>query len=191
MTDSSIGVSATFGSEFAKNGSLKNQPNMKKLLTLVASVGATVAFAQNHDVDMNVNMGGMGVDMNVSITESYSESHSTSTSANHYVMSGYSGAIGCPWPMEESEFANAQQSVGSKDFEDSKLTVAKQITGSNCLTADQVRRMMGEFDFEDSKLEYAKFAYDKTYDIGNYYKLNDAFDFESSIDELNEYINGR
>lgn len=166
---------------------------MKKLLTLVASAGVTVAFAQDHDVDMNVNMGGMGVDMNVnvSITESYSESHSTSTSSDHYVMSGYSGAIGCPWPMEESEFTNAQRSVGSKDFEDSKLTVAKQITGSNCLTADQVRRMMGEFDFEDSKLEYAKFAYDKTYDIGNYYKLNDAFDFESSIDELNDYINGR
>lgn len=158
---------------------------------LLAACGSTTAFAQNTDI--NVNMGGMGIDMNVNISESYSETHTTTTTsggADHYVMPGYSGAIGCPWPMDESEFSNAQSSVSSKDFEESKLTVAKQITGSNCLTADQVKRIMGEFDFEDSKLEYAKFAYNKTYDIGNYYKLNDAFDFESSIDELNEYING-
>jgi hypothetical protein len=106
-------------------------------------------------------------------------------------MSGYNGAIGCPWPMEESQFSDAMNSVSSKSFDDDKFTVAKQITGSNCLTAEQVKRMMVELDFEDTKLEYAKFAYNKTFDIGNYYKLNDAFDFSSSIDELNEYINGQ
>ena len=50
--------------------------------------------------------------------------------------------------------------------------------------------MMMELSFDSAKLDYAKFAYNKTYDIGNYYKLNDAFDFSSSIDELNAYING-
>ncbi|MBI1288008.1 MAG: DUF4476 domain-containing protein [Flavobacteriales bacterium] len=171
---------------------------MKKLFTIVAFLGVTAVFAQNSETNMNVNMGSMGMDMNVNVnvTETYSESYSTSTTSNtntsdHYVMPGYSGAIGCPWPMEESDFQSAQNSVASKDFEDSKFTVAKQITGSNCLTADQVRRMMGTFDFEQTKLDYAKFAYDKTYDIGNYYKLNDAFEFSSSIDDLNAYINGR
>ena len=161
----------------------------------MAVFGSVAVFAQDTDVDINVNMGGMGVDMNVNVRETYTETHTTTTTTttggrqDHYVMSGYSGAIGCPWPMEEGQFADAQRSVSSKDFEDSKLTIAKQITGANCLTADQVKRMMSAFDFEDSKLEYAKFAYNKTFDIGNYYKLNDAFDFESSIDELNEYIN--
>ena len=50
---------------------------------------------------------------------------------------------------------------------------------------------MQSFDFESTKLEYAKFAYDFTYDKGNYFKVNDAFDFESSIEELDEYIHGR
>lgn len=171
---------------------------MKKLLTFLALGTYVSCFAQNTDVDIDVNMGGMGVDMNVNINESYSETHTTTTTttttgtaqADHYVMPGYNGPIGCPWPMDENQFANAQRSISSKDFEDSKLTVAKQITGANCLTADQVKRIMTAFDFEDSKLEYAKFAYNKTYDIGNYYMLNDAFDFESSIDELNEHING-
>jgi hypothetical protein len=172
---------------------------MKKLMTLLAVCGSMTAIAQDTDVNVDVNMGGMGIDMNVNISETYTETHTTTTTttttsggggADHYVMPGYSGAIGCPWPMDEGQFSNAQRSVSSKDFEDSKMTVAKQITGANCLTADQVKRIMNEFDFEDSKLEYAKFAYNKTYDIGNYYMLNDAFDFESSIDELNEYING-
>jgi hypothetical protein len=44
------------------------------------------------------------------------------------------------------------------------------------------------FDFEATKLTYAKFAYNHTYDIGNYYKVNDAFDFESSVDDLNKSI---
>jgi len=169
---------------------------MKKTLTLLAVFGSLAAFAQDTDVNINMNMGGMGIDMNVNVRETYTETYTTTTTTStvgggqdHYVMPGYGGAIGCPWPMEEGQFADAQRSVSSKDFEDSKLTVAKQITGSNCLTADQVRRMMNEFDFEGSKLNYAKFAYGKTFDIGNYYKLNDAFDFESSIDELNQYIN--
>ena len=170
---------------------------MKKALTLISVCGTLSCLAQDTDVNIDVNMGGMGIDMNVNVNETYTETHTSTTTTttggqpNHYVMSGYNGPIGCPWPMDEGEFSNALGSVASKDFDDTKLTVAKQITGANCLTADQVRRMMGELDFEDSKLEYAKFAYNKTFDIGNYYKLNDAFDFDSSVDELNEHINGQ
>jgi hypothetical protein len=82
-----------------------------------------------------------------------------------------------------------KKSVGSKTFEDSKLTVSKQVINNNCLLADQVREIMMLFTFEDSKLDFAKYAYGRTYDLGNYYKVNDAFTFESSIDDLNSYIN--
>lgn len=175
---------------------------MKKLLTLIAACGALTVSAQDTDVNIDVNMGGMGIDMNVNMNESYTETHTTTTTTtttsgggtaapDHYVMPGYSGAIGCPWPMSDDQFANALRSVSSKSFDDEKATIAKQITGSNCLTADQAKAMMMQLSFESAKLDYAKFAYNKTYDIGNYYKLNDAFDFSSSVDELNEYINGQ
>ncbi len=107
---------------------------------------------------------------------------------NVYQMPGYNGKIGCPWPMSDQDFEDAKNSVNSKTFEDTKLTVAKQITGSNCLLCAQVKEMMMLFTFEDSKLEFAKFAYDYVYDLNNYYKLNDAFTFSSSVDELDEYI---
>ena len=165
----------------------------------MAVFGSLSVFAQDTQTDINVNIGGLGIDMNVNISETYSETHTTTTTTtnssgggqDHYVMSGYNGAIGCAWPMNDNQFTDALNSVSSKSFDDDKFTVAKQITDSNCLTAEQVKKMMGELDFEDTKLEYAKFAYNKTYDVGNYYKLNDAFDFSSSIDEMNEYINGQ
>lgn len=117
----------------------------------------------------------------------------TTTAANTdkpatYQMPGYNGKIGCPWPMSEQDFAGATNSISSKSFEESRLTIAKQITSSNCLVCSQIVEIMGLFSFEETRLEYAKFAYDYVYDLNNYYKLNDAFSFESSIEELNAYI---
>ncbi|MEO8588299.1 MAG: DUF4476 domain-containing protein [Flavobacteriales bacterium] len=108
-----------------------------------------------------------------------------------YHMPGYSGPIGCGWPMSESEFAEAKKSIESKGFEETKMTTAKQVGRDRCFTVDQVKGIMGVFGFEDTKLEFAKYAYDRTYDIGNYYRVNDAFGFDSSIEELNTYIQSR
>ena len=108
-----------------------------------------------------------------------------------YVMPGYSGPTGCSYPMPPQDFSSAKQTIAGKSFEDSKLTIAKQIINTNCLLSAQVKEIMMLFSFEDTRLELAKYAYGYTWDIGNYYKLNDAFTFESSIDELNEFINGR
>ncbi|HNQ83646.1 MAG TPA: DUF4476 domain-containing protein, partial [Bacteroidales bacterium] len=52
----------------------------------------------------------------------------------------------------------------------------------------QVKEIMKLFSFEESRLEFAKYAYGYTYDLSNFYIVNDAFSFESSIDELNKYI---
>ncbi len=48
----------------------------------------------------------------------------------HYVMPGYNGKIGCPWPMQQNDFSDAKNSINSKTFEDSKLTIAKQVTSN-------------------------------------------------------------
>lgn len=59
---------------------------------------------------------------------------------------------------------------------------------ANCLLSYQVKQIILLFGFEDTRLELAKYASGHTYDPGNYYMLNDAFTFESSIEELNNYI---
>ena len=139
--------------------------------------------------------GGMTTGTNTMTTTQTVTTTSTTTaapppSATVVYVEGYKGPVGCAVPMSPGDFSSARQSIQSKSFEDSKLTLAKQVFNSNCLTSAQVREIMQLFSFEDSKLEFAKYAYGLTYDPGNYFKVNDAFTFEASMDELNDYING-
>jgi len=166
------------------------------------TTAAQPASTENSSFSMNVSINGEGGsgNVNVNASESYEEQTTTTTTTStgtttaqpgHYEMPGYNGAIGCPWPMSNNDFEGAKKSIRSKSFEDSKLSVAKQIINSNCLTSGQVRTIMSLFSFEDTKLDFAKYAYGYTYDLSNYYKVNDAFEFESSIDELDGYIKNR
>jgi hypothetical protein len=164
------------------------------------SMGVNVA-----GVSMNMNVNGTGMNTNgaaSSTTTTYSTTTTTSSTdmamqttqvqpqQQAYILQGYTGAIGCPYPMSPADFDAAKGTISSKSFDDSKLTIAKQIISTNCLLSSQVRELMKLFSFEDSKLELAKYAYGYTYDTGNYFKVNDAFTFESTIDELNTYISG-
>ncbi len=148
-------------------------------------------------IGMDVNIGGTGVSVNVNVNDNlgyYEETTtvvSSSSQQNHYVMQGYGGPIGCPWPMEVSDFQEAKRTVSSKTWDETRLSLAKQIVASNCLFADQVRDMVQLMEWEETKLDFAKFAYDYTYDIGNYFKVSQAFEWEDSTEELNRYIANR
>ncbi len=155
------------------------------------------------DLDINVSIPGVAV----SGTESHQSTTviTTTTTTNEVTeeapveeieyqesfesSTGYSGNSNCDYPMSDDRFDNVMNSISSKDFEDTRLTVAKQVMKSNCLYVSQVKQIMGLFDFEDTKLDFAKAAYNYTHDLDNYYEVNDEFTFESSIEELNEFIN--
>jgi len=98
---------------------------------------------------------------------------------------------GCRYAMSDADFLSASKSIEEKSFSDSQLTLAKQIAKSNCMTCDQIKKVMEIFDYESTRLEFAKYAYDFAYDKNNYYKVNDAFQFESTIEELNEFLEGK
>jgi len=167
----------------------------------------TPAAGENVNISMGVNTSenGAGVNINVSGTDSEmsgasqtTTTHTTTTTSGYSTppspaappsyLPGYNGPIGCPVPMSPNDFNDFKSSVSSKSFEDSKLTIAKQVLNNNCLLSSQVKEVMLLFTFEQTRLDFAKFAYKHTYDIGNFYKVNDAFTYESSIDDLNNYI---
>ncbi|HQP02053.1 MAG TPA: DUF4476 domain-containing protein [Bacteroidia bacterium] len=164
----------------------------------------------NVNIGLNMNETGGGINMNLSGGTTQTTTHTTTTTVTHTTTSeppaappvaptpapvvylpGYNGPYGCPVPMAPQDFSDLKQSISSKSFEDSKMTIAKQVLRNNCLFTSQVKELMGLFTFEESKLDFAKYAYGFTYDIGNYFKVNDMFTFESSIDDLNNYINSR
>ncbi len=98
---------------------------------------------------------------------------------------------GCYSAMPAGDFNDAKAQVKKSPFADGKLTLAKQITESNCLSVLQIKEIAKEFSFEDNKLEYLKFAYDFTFEKNKYYLVNDVLSFSSSEDELNSYIQSK
>lgn len=91
--------------------------------------------------------------------------------------------------MSSSDFAAFKNSVNAQSFDSNKLAVAEQGVAANQLTSVQVKELIALMTFESSKLDLAKFAYGHTLDRNNYYQVNDAFIFSSSVDELSGYIN--
>ncbi len=92
------------------------------------------------------------------------------------------------YAMSDYDFIQLKQVISNATFESSKLKIAGQAITSNYFYAEQVADLMNLFTFESSKLEIAKLAYQHTLNKGKYYIVNNAFTFESSIDELNQYI---
>ncbi len=90
--------------------------------------------------------------------------------------------------LGEMDFNSALNSIKARSSAEGKLLSAKQIVSNNCLSVVQVKSIVKIFETEDTRLEIAKYAYIYTLDKGNYYKLNDVFTNDSSIDELNKYI---
>lgn len=102
---------------------------------------------------------------------------------------GYEGAVGCVPPVTPERYENMLHAVRKQAFDESKLRVAKQIIKQNsCMTVNQLIGILRLLDFEKNKLDLAKFAYNYVYDIENYYKVNNVFDFDSSIKKLDAYI---
>lgn len=176
----------------------------------VTTTTTTGGTTDNLNIGMSVGEGGIsinasGFDGDGTVHQQTTVTTTTTTShSGHTVVTGntppppppayvpgYTGPIGCPQPMDPGSFSELKQSISSKTFEDSKMTIAKQVLRDRCLIASQIKEICQLFTFEENKLDFAKFAYGYVYDKGNYFKINDVFTFESSIEELNEYIGGR
>ncbi len=174
--------------------------------------GENVAIGMNVgglNMGMNVNVTDTSGDMNMDMEENSSTTVTTTTTSKTTTAAPAKPVQTKPAPapapkpvvvesqgrcassMSPSSFAGAKTNISSKSFEDSKMTVAKQVTKANCLTAAQIAEVMALFSFEESKLDYAKYAYDFCYNQGDYYVINDAFTFESSIDELNKFLESK
>jgi len=149
---------------------------------------------------INMNIEGMETEMDVQESTTVTKTTTTKTTSTttpapaaprprEEVVVTTTG--GCSRAMDQASFAGAKKSIEDKDFDDTRLTLAKQVVKSNCMSSAQIKQVMEVFGFEETKLEFAKYAYDYCTDKNNYYMINDAFSFSSSIDDLNSYLESK
>ena len=186
--------------------------------TTVTTTTTTGTNGQNGNVGMNVNVDGLNMSINVNgtgagtnVNSNANSSTSVTTTSTSYatstMSSGGSGTMqssntalnsnvqttsgGCAGSMNDGSFNDLVTSINAKSFEDAKLKIAKQGVSSNCVSAAQVRKLMDLFSFEENKLNITKYCYDYTTDKNNYFKVNDGFTFDASVDELNAYVSSK
>lgn len=90
--------------------------------------------------------------------------------------------------MSMASFNKLRMMIGNTAFLSTKLNLAKQAITANGILSAQVEELMKQLDFETDRLNLAKFAYLHTVDKNNYFIVNNAFDFDSSIVQLERYI---
>lgn len=169
------------------------------------SVGMNVGGV-GMNVNVSVNDGGMNTGTNVQTTSSQTVTTTTVTSSStssgnyndgmttnpvHEPISVEATPTGCHQAIPSSDFSAGKASVEKQSFADTKLKVAKTFTKNNCLSVKQIKEIMGLFSFEETKFEYAKFAYDFCADKKNYYQLSDDFTFATTVDEFNEFLESK
>lgn len=92
--------------------------------------------------------------------------------------------------MNPRDFDEAMALLSKETFDDTRLATAKQIIANNPMTVNQIAQICRLFTYESNRLEWAKFAYPYCVDKNKYYMLNEVFTYDSSKQELNEYIRG-
>ena len=93
--------------------------------------------------------------------------------------------------MNPKDFAQAKEQIRNESFDNSRLALAKQVVSGNGMNAAQITEICKLFSFENNALEFAKYAYQYCTEPNKYYLVNEAFKYDSSKRELNEFINGK
>lgn len=95
------------------------------------------------------------------------------------------------WYFDNIDMQQLTGTLQHTSFESTKISIVKQAVANRTLYTDQVVQLLSYFSFESSKLDLAKYLYGNVADKQNYYQLSNAFAFDSSINDLNNFLASR
>ncbi len=93
-----------------------------------------------------------------------------------------------PMAMDNATFSAALQSIKSSNWDETRLSTAQTIANNNYFTTDQVILICKVFSWEENKLAFAKYAFKRTIDNNNYFKVNTVFSWDDNKKALNDYV---
>lgn len=137
------------------------------------------------DMDFRMNVGGVVTEEKTEVrTEERTVTRIDETYESENDINIYKGEM----EITDVEFEEIKAAIINQDFSDNKKKILQQALNEEYVTADHVKGLMVLFDFEDDKLFVAKYCYSRCTEQNRYFIVNEAFDFEMSVDELDEYI---
>jgi hypothetical protein len=174
--------------EMHSDPNLQNNNANVNVNTNIANPSTTTnnTYTETTTVTTTTKVNGQVVDHNSTTTQVNGQNGNVNN--NVTTTTAMPATSGPCYAMSSADFTKLKTSIDAKTFEDTRLTVAKQAIAANCLTAEQVKEIMGMFDHESTRLEFAKLAYKRCSDPQNYFQVNDAFDFDMTVDELEAFI---
>ena len=130
--------------------------------------------------------GGGDVEINISSDD---RKKSNNESSDDKETTDLKAKISCPSGISADEFVNLKQQLTKAFMDQERLGKAKQLFNLRCINSAQVRDITLLFTLDKYKLDFAKFAYGRTTDRINFAKVNDAFQFTKTADQLTKYVN--
>lgn len=91
--------------------------------------------------------------------------------------------------LSQSSYQELLNQIKNSSFESSKVTTANAGLKNNIITVEQLIGILNLFSFESTKLDFAKTNYKIVADKQNFMQVNNLFVFQSSKDDLNEFLN--
>ena len=83
------------------------------------------------------------------------------------------------------------RTLQQRTSEASKLSIAKDALSQSSIQAEDLKRLLRSMSFESSRVELAKFAHSRVADPQNFYRVYDAFDFDASVQEVQQAVSGQ
>lgn len=102
---------------------------------------------------------------------------------NTAAVSATTGAV-----IDEGEYYDIIKTLKKESVEKNRVELAKTFFANKWLLSSMVKDAMKVFNLEPSKVAFAKFAYGRTVDKQNFYKVFDGLNLSNSKKEMNEFI---
>jgi hypothetical protein len=102
---------------------------------------------------------------------------------NNETNPGYNGSV-----INDMDFSELMTNLGNMSYDDNKREMISMVLDKYFVTSEQVKKLLTAVTFENNKLDISKYAYARTTDKENYYKVLTSFSFESTIKELKDFI---
>ena len=157
----------------------------------ITTTSTTTTVTNEVPQSMQVIVNGQPVVVGVGTQVGVSGTTSTTTRTTTTVTNNNGIPVQSNCMVSNPQFDDFKRTLSSQTFEDVKVNEATQFMNTHCLASWQVRDIMKIFTFENSRLTFAQKAYPRTSDQANYYLVNEAFEYPTSVNQLSASIGQR